>query len=105
ILGRPALKPYLDARCGDVAISDPQYNGLTEAVRMAALCDAYDVNVASHNFSGPLSVVIASHFAAVVPNFRIGELDVDEVPWKQNLLTEPLRVEHGALVLPAAPGW
>src|SRR5204863_2028544 len=72
ILGRRALLPYLDARCVDVAIIDPQYNGLPESVRMAALCDAYEVNVASHNFSGPLSVVIAAHFAAVVPNFRIG---------------------------------
>src|SRR5437879_2648893 len=55
ILGRRALIPYLDARCTDVAIIDPQYNGLVESVRMAALCDAYEVNVASHYFSGPLS--------------------------------------------------
>ncbi|HEY7301186.1 MAG TPA: mandelate racemase/muconate lactonizing enzyme family protein [Xanthobacteraceae bacterium] len=105
ILGRRALKPYLDARCVDVAIIDPQYNGVVEAVRMAALCDTYEINVASHNFSGPLSVVIAAHFAAVVPNFRIGELDVDEVPWKQKLLTRPLRIENGEIVLPAGPGW
>jgi L-alanine-DL-glutamate epimerase-like enolase superfamily enzyme len=72
---------------------------------MAALCDAYEINVASHNFSGPLSVVISSHFAAVVPNFRIGELDVDEVPWKQKLLTRPLRIENGEIVLPTEPGW
>jgi L-alanine-DL-glutamate epimerase-like enolase superfamily enzyme len=105
ILGRRALKPYFDARCVDIAIIDPQYNGVVEAVRMAALCDTYEVNVASHNFSGPLSVVIAAHFAAVVPNFRIGELDVDEVPWKQKLLTTPLRVENGEIVLPTGPGW
>jgi len=105
ILGRRALKPYLDARCVDVAIIDPQYNGVVESVRMAAMCDAYEVNVASHNFSGPLSAVISSHFAAAVPNFRIGELDVDEVPWKQKFLTMPLQVENGEIVLPTSPGW
>jgi L-alanine-DL-glutamate epimerase-like enolase superfamily enzyme len=105
ILGRRALKPYLDAHCVDVAIIDPQYNGVPEALRMAVMADAYEVNVASHNFSGPLSAVISAHFASVVPNFRIMELDVDEVPWKPKLLTNPYAIENGAFVLPAGPGW
>jgi galactonate dehydratase len=105
ILGRRALMPYLDARCVDVAIIDPQYNGLLESVRMAALADAYEVNVASHNFSGPLASVISAHFAAVVPNFRIMEHDVDEVPWKPKLLTNPFVIENGEFLLPTGPGW
>ena len=105
ILGRRALKPYLDAHCVDVAIIDPQYNGVPEALRMAAMADAYEVNVASHNFSGPLSAVISAHFASVVPNFSIMELDVDEVPWKPELLTNPPKIENGMFALPAGPGW
>jgi L-alanine-DL-glutamate epimerase-like enolase superfamily enzyme len=105
ILGRRALKPYLDAHCVDVAIIDPQYNGVPEGLRMAAMADAYEVNVASHNFSGPLSAVISAHFASVVPNFRIMELDVDEVPWKPELLTNPPKIENGMFALPAGPGW
>ena len=105
ILGRRALKPYLDRHCVDVAIIDPQYNGVPEAVRMAAMADAYEVNVASHNFSGPLSAVISAHFASVVPNFRIMEFDVDEVPWKPKLLTNPATIENGMFVPPAGPGW
>ena len=105
ILGRRALKPYLEAHCVDVAIIDPQYNGVPEAIRMAAMCDAYEVNVASHYFSGPLSAIICAHFAAVIPNLRISEYDVDEVPWKQKFLTTPMRVENGEIVLPTGPGW
>ena len=105
ILGRRALKPYLDHHGVDVAIIDPQYNGVPEALRMAAMADAYEVNVASHNFSGPLAAVISAHFASVVPNFRIMEFDVDEVPWKPALLTNPAKIENGAFVLPAGPGW
>jgi len=105
ILGRRALRPYLDRHGVDVAIIDPQYNGVPEAVRMAAMADAYEVNVAAHTFSGPLSAVIAAHFAAVVPNFRIMEFDVDEVPWKPKLLTKPYAVENGVFAPPAGPGW
>ncbi len=105
ILGRRALKPYLDHHCVDVAIVDPQYNGVVESVRMAAMADAYEVNVASHNFSGPLSAVICAHFAAAIPNLRTMELDIDEVPWKPKLLTKPYVVENGEFLLPTGLGW
>jgi galactonate dehydratase len=105
ILGRRALRPFLESHCVDVAIVDPQYNGVLESIRMAAMADAYEVNVASHNFSGPLSQVISAHFGAVIPNFRIGELDVDQVPWKPKMLTKPPVIENGELMLPAGPGW
>jgi L-alanine-DL-glutamate epimerase-like enolase superfamily enzyme len=49
--------------------------------------------------------VISAHFAAVVPNFRIMELDVDEVPWKPKLLTQPSIIENGMFVVPTGPGW
>jgi hypothetical protein len=76
-----------------------------ESIRMAAMCDAYEVNVASHYFSGPLSAIICAHFAAVIPNLRISEYDVDEVPWKPKLLTHPPVIENGEFVLPTGPGW
>jgi galactonate dehydratase len=105
ILGRRALKPYLEAQAADVAIIDVQYNGMPESLRMAAMCETYEVNVASHNFNGPLSTLIAAHFCAAIPNFRIFELDVDEVPWRSSLLTMPYKVEDGYLLLPDGPGW
>ena len=33
------------------------------------------------------------------------EIDVDEVPWRPALLTEPYRVIDGTFVLPTGPGW
>ena len=72
---------------------------------MAAMCDAYEVNVASHYFAGPLSAIICAHFAAVIPNLRISEYDVDEVPWKPKLLTHPPVIENGEFLLPTGPGW
>ena len=105
ILGRRNLKPYLENYSIDVAIIDAQWNGLVEATRMAAMADAYEVNVASHNFNGPLANIMSAHFCAAIPNFRIMEFDVDEVPWKAKLLTKPYAIENGEFLLPAGAGW
>lgn len=105
ILGRRALRPYLEERSVDVAIIDAMYNGLPESLRMASMCDAYEINVASHAFAGPLASVMSAHFCAVTPNLRTMELDVDEVPWRPQLLTNPYTVEDGDFVLPKGIGW
>jgi galactonate dehydratase len=105
ILGRRNLKPYLENHTVDVAIIDAQWNGLVEAAKMAAMADAYEVNVASHNFNGPLANIMSAHFCAAIPNFRIMEFDVDEVPWKPKLLTRPYVIENGELLLPTGAGW
>src|SRR5262249_39880061 len=89
----------------DVAIIDAQWSGLLEAMKMAAMADAYEVNVASHNFNGPLANIMSAHFCAAIPNFRIMEFDADEVPWKAKLLTKPYVIENGEFLLPGGPGW
>jgi galactonate dehydratase len=105
ILGRRNLKPYFEHHAVDVAIIDAQWNGLTESMRMAAMADAYEINIASHNFNGPLANVMSAHFCAAVPNFRIMEFDADEVPWKSTLITNPYVIENGDMLLPSGAGW
>ncbi len=105
VLGRKALRPYLEERAVDVAIIDSMYNGLPESLRMAAMCDAYEINVASHAFAGPLATIMGAHFCAVTPNLKIMELDVDEVPWRSKLLTKDCEFIDGSLILPKGPGW
>jgi L-alanine-DL-glutamate epimerase-like enolase superfamily enzyme len=41
----------------------------------------------------------------VVPNFRIMEIDVDAVPWLDELYTVTPTIRDGYLHLPATPGW
>lgn len=105
IFGRRSLRPYLDNHAVDVAIIDVQWNGMVEAMRMASMADSYEVNVASHCSSGPLSTLISSHFCCAIPNFRIMEVDVDEVPWRSQLLTKPYKIENGEFHIPVGPGW
>ncbi|MXY96437.1 MAG: hypothetical protein F4Z29_01510, partial [Gemmatimonadetes bacterium] len=42
---------------------------------------------------------------ATVPNVRIMEIDIDDVPWKDDLTGGPLEITNGELALPTAPGW
>jgi L-alanine-DL-glutamate epimerase-like enolase superfamily enzyme len=83
------------------------WNGYLDAIKMADLCAAYDVNIATHSYAGGgLGDVVSAHLAACVPNLRIMEYDVDEpAPWKKDFLSDPLRVENGMLVTPMKPGW
>lgn len=105
LYGRRGYRPYFDAYAIDVAVVDVPWNGLAESVRIANMAEAYEINVAPHNFTGPLANFMSAHFCAAVPNVRIMEIEVDDVPWKDGLLTAPGRIEDGAFVVPEGPGW
>jgi galactonate dehydratase len=105
LMGRRAILPFLQAEAVDVAIIDPLWNGVDESVKMAALCDLYEVNCAAHNYHGWLGTAICAHFCAAIPNFRVLEVDVDDVPWKDEIVTVVPKVENGILTLPTGPGW
>lgn len=105
LFGRRDYRPFFEQAAMDVAIIDVPWNGLGEAVKIAAMADAYEVNVAPHNFYGHLATFMSAHFSAVVPNFRIMEYDPDQVPWQDELVTETPRIESGVLRLPPGPGW
>jgi L-alanine-DL-glutamate epimerase-like enolase superfamily enzyme len=102
---RRDFKPFFEAYAMDVPIVDVIWNGYMESLKIAAMADAYEMNVAPHNFYGHLSSVISAHFCAAVPNFRIMETDVDAVPWRDELVDAPPVIDNGEFVLPTKPGW
>ena len=105
LFGRRDYRPYLEAGAVDVAIIDTPWNGVAESLKIAAMADAYEVNVAPHNFYGHLATMMSAHFCAVVPNLRIMEIDPDRVPWYDDLVTHPPEIKDGHLFLPTRPGW
>lgn len=102
---RRDFKPFLEAYAMDVAIVDVIWNGYMESLKIAAMADVYEVNVAPHNFYGHLSSVISAHFCAAVPNLRIMETDIDAVPWRDELVDTPPVIDNGDFLLPTKPGW
>jgi galactonate dehydratase len=103
--GRREFKPFLEGYAMDVGIVDVVWNGLAESLKIAAMADVYEVNVAPHNFYGHLCSMISAHFSAAVPNFRIMEIDIDSAPWRDEFYTAVPVIESGELVMPTAPGW
>ncbi len=101
---RRQFRPFLEHNAVDVAIVDVPWNGILEAVKIASMCEAFEINCAPHNFYGNLSTMMSAHFCAAIANFRIMEIDIDDVPWKDEVVSPP-RIENGHLLLPDAPGW
>jgi L-alanine-DL-glutamate epimerase-like enolase superfamily enzyme len=105
LFGRRDFRPFFEQGAVDVAIIDTPWNGVAESLKIAAMADAYEVNVAPHNFYGHLATMMNAHFCAVVPNLRIMEIDPDTVPWYDELVTVKPDVRDGYLHLPTGPGW
>ncbi len=105
LFGRRDYKPYFDHESMDVAIIDTPWNGVAESLKIASLADIHEVNIAPHNFYGHLATMMNAHFCAVAPNFRIMEIDLDTVPWHDDLVTVQPSIEGGYLTLPTGAGW
>lgn len=105
LTGARQLRPFLAHEAVDVVIVDAMYNGILASLRMAALCDGFEVNVASHNYSGPIGTLITAAFCAVLPNFRVMEIDPVQVPWAYDLLTVKPVIKNGHMRLMTGPGW
>ena len=89
----------------DIAQPDLMYaGGVTEVRKIAAIADTFHVPLSMHNTKGPVGIIAAAHLMASIPNAAPMEL-VMGIDWRDDLLTEPLRVEGGALIVPDGPGW
>jgi L-alanine-DL-glutamate epimerase-like enolase superfamily enzyme len=104
-LGGPAFIPYLQKQAMDVAIVDAVWNGVWQSMKIANMADAYQVDIAPHNFYGHLATMMNAHFAASVPNLRIMETDIDRLPWDNEIFTRQPTIEDGYLILDDTPGW
>jgi L-alanine-DL-glutamate epimerase-like enolase superfamily enzyme len=105
LFGRRDYRPFFEAQAMDTVIIDTPWNGVAESLKIAAMADTYEINVAPHNFYGHLATMMNASFCAVVPNLRIMEIDLDKVPWYDELFTVQPRIEDGHLLLPDGPGW
>src|SRR5579884_2336803 len=98
------VRPLLEKRLVDVIQPDLCHaGGITECKKIAAMAEAYYVQVAPHSPQGPVSTAAAAHLAASIPNFQILEY-VRSEPWRDRVLKEPWPVERGQLVIPERPG-
>lgn len=98
------FRGLLEQRLVDVIQPDLCHaGGISECKKIAALAEAYYVNVAPHNPQGPVATAAAAHLGMSIPNFHILEF-VRSEPYRDQALTEPWLVERGNLLVPDLPG-
>ena len=99
------FRPFFEAGAMDVASVDVIWNGFHQAKKIADLAETFEVNCAPHNYYSHLATFISAQWCAAIPNVRILEVDVDDVPCRETLTTAVPQIEDGVLTIPGDPGW
>ncbi len=106
IAGTRRFKPLLDAGALDVTIVDPGWTGgITEAVKIASMADAYGVSFAPHDCTGPISFAATTQLVSSLPNGLIAEtVRASQAGWYPELVTGLPPVIDGMVEIGRAPG-
>lgn len=78
--------------------------GLWEARKIASMAEAHSIAVAPHNPNGPIATAATIHFALSTPNWIIQEAITNDVPWRNDVVVNPVIVENGHVAVPDRPG-
>ena len=105
LLGLRQYRPFLETMSMDTLKIDVQWQGFSQAKKVADLAEVYDVNIAPHNYNSHLSSFQSLNLTASVSNVRIMESDVDSAPWRDEITTEIPDLENGYMKIPSKPGW
>jgi D-arabinonate dehydratase len=100
------FRELIDRGAVDIVQLDLAWSGgFSEGRRIAAYAQAHHRMVAPHAFAGAVLLVASLHFAAAIPNGLVLEWDQNPNPIREELLTEPLRLEaDGTVKAPDRPG-
>ena len=97
-------RPLLEQRLVDVIQPDLGHaGGISEVKKIAALAEAYYVQLAPHNPQGPLSTAAAAHLGMAIPNFLILEF-VRQDTYRDTAMRDAWTIERGNLLVPDVPG-
>ena len=105
LYGSRGFRPFLEAGGMDVASVDVIWNGFHQSKKIADLAETFEVNCAPHNYYSHLATFMSAQWCAAIPNARILELDVDDVPWREELVSAVPEIAGGELRIPGGPGW
>jgi L-alanine-DL-glutamate epimerase-like enolase superfamily enzyme len=96
---------FINEGAVDVVSIDVLWNGFIRSLEIAKAAHVAQKNVTPHNHYSNLATFMSAQFCASVPNFRIMEYDVDDVRWRDDLLTATPYIKDATLYLSDRPGW
>lgn len=100
------FKDYLQTGVAGVAMLDLSWcGGLTEARKIAAMADAWQLPVAPHDCTGPVVWAASTHLSLHAPNALVQEsVRAFYTGWYRELVTGLPKVEQGMVSLGDQPG-
>jgi len=83
----------------DIAQPDTTWcGGITEARKIAAMASAWNITCVPHSFSSAIALVSNLHFSASIPNSMFQEFDRNHNPLREELLTEPVKINKDGYI-------
>lgn len=102
---RYQFRPFIEQRAVDILQPDVGRTGISELMRIAALAETHNLQVAPHLSVGLAPCIAASiHVAAALPNFFMLEYQPPVFEVANSLLHTPLQCQQGRYPLPSGPG-
>jgi L-alanine-DL-glutamate epimerase-like enolase superfamily enzyme len=104
---RKEVAPFLET--GGLSYFQPEVGtngGILESYKIAAMCEPFGIQIAPHDWCGPIVSRAAMHVSAAIPNLAyqewaaVGPRNVEE----QDLLDPPVSIEQGHLLVSDSPG-
>lgn len=92
---------------GAIDIAQPDIRvcgGITEAKKIATLCEANQIPVAPHNIHGQIGTAASMQLACAIPNALILEYSVEEIEWKDRLFDHQYKPVDGYIHIEERPG-
>ena len=104
--GTGQYRGLLELEAAAVVIMDLVWGGgLTEARKVAAMCEAWHVAFAAHDCTGPVALTASVHLALAAPNVFIQEIvRAFYYGWYGDLVTGLPPLEDGRIRAPEGPG-
>jgi len=105
--GRMQFLQLLESRAAKYVMFDVTWcGGLSEAKKIAAMADAFELPVAPHTAGGPLLFYASTHLSTALTNLAIQESCqvFYEATWPA-MLNNPLLPKDGAVRVPELPGF
>jgi L-alanine-DL-glutamate epimerase-like enolase superfamily enzyme len=104
--GKGQFRDLLELDAAGVTIMDLVWGGgLTEARKVAAMCEAWHLPFAAHDCTGPVALTASVHMALAAPNVFIQEIvRAFYYGWYGGLVTALPPLENGQIRAPEGPG-
>jgi galactonate dehydratase len=106
LAGLASFRTLVETGAAQVIMFDLGWvGGLTEACRVAALAQAYDLPIAPHDCTGPVVLTASAHLVSNAPNALMQEtVRAYYAGWYRDVVTEMPAISDGQISPPSGPG-